>query len=179
MRRWKVPIALGVLALGAVTGVRATLATQSAADLTALDYAQIEQLYAHYNHYVDSAKDEGRAFADLFTPDGILDTGSPALGKVQGTAALTRFARTVGAAAPTIRASHYVTSIMIDPSPEGATGSAYLLMITSPQEGKSAAGLSAIYTDTLVRTPGGWRFKTRAVNPVTPQTDRSAREPGR
>ncbi len=164
----------GMVVLGSTVLITAGLYAWSARarvetpSLTAMDYAQIEQLYAHYNHYIDSGKDEGRAFANLFTPDGILDTGSPALGAVRGNAALAGLARTIGAPPPAVKASHYAVNIMIDPSPEGATGSAYLLMISSPERGTSATGLSGIYTDTLVRTPDGWKFKTRKVSPVTP-----------
>jgi hypothetical protein len=74
----------------------------------------------------------------------------------------------MGSPPPAVRASHYAVNIMIDPTPEGATGSAYLVMISSPSQGASVTGLTAVYTDTLVRTAGGWRFKTRRVNPVTP-----------
>ena len=164
----------GLVGLGLTVLITAGLYVWSAcakvemSALTAMDYAQIEQLYAQYNHYIDNGKDEGRAFANLFTPDGVLNTGSPGLGAVRGTAALAGLARTIGSPPPTVKASHYAVNIMIDPSPEGATGSAYLLMISSPRQGTSVTGLSGIYTDTLVRTPGGWKFKTRTVNQVTP-----------
>lgn len=169
MKESKGPIVLGLAALITaglcVWNARAKTGIPS---LTAMDYAQIEQLYAHYNHYIDNGKDEGRAFANLFTPDGVLDTGSPVLGAVRGTAALAGLAKKIGSTPPTVKASHYAVNIMIDPSPGGATGSAYLLMVSSPKQGTSMTGLSAIYTDTLVKTPGGWKFKTRTVNPVTP-----------
>jgi len=161
--------ALGLtLLVTAALYIRSAPAKVEMPALTALDYAQIEQLYARYDHYIDDGRDEGRAFAKLFTPDGVLDTGSPALGAVRGTAALTRLAKAIGFPPPAVKASHYAVNIMIDPSPEGATGSAYLLMLSSPEPGKSVIGASAIYTDTLVRTPDGWKFKSRTVNPVTP-----------
>jgi SnoaL-like domain len=169
MRRGEKLVVLGLSVL-ITTGlyVWSAGAKEEMPSLTALDYAQIEQLYAHYNHYIDSGKDEGRAFANLFTPDGVLNTGSPSLGSVRGTAALAGLAKAIGAPPPAVKASHYAVNIMIDPSSEGATGSAYLLMISSPKQGTSVTGMSAIYTDTLVRTAGGWKFKTRTVNQVTP-----------
>jgi 4-carboxymuconolactone decarboxylase len=170
----------GLVVLGLVVLVTAGLYVWSAGakeqmpSLTALDYAQIEQLYAHYNHYIDSGTDEGRAFASLFTPDGVLHTGAPGLGEVRGTAALAELARTIGSPPPAVKASHYAANIMIDPSPEGATGSAYLVMMSSPREGTSVTGASLIYSDALVRAPDGWKFKARTVNQVTPASTSSS-----
>jgi hypothetical protein len=170
MKKSKRLVVLGsILLVGTALHLRSATAEAEMPALTALDYAQIEQLYAHYNHYIDSGKDEGRAFASLFTPDGVLNTGSPELGAVRGTAALAGLARALGAPPPSVKASHYAVNIMIDPSPDGAMGSAYLLMISSPERGTSVTGLSAVYTDALVRTPQGGKFKTRTVNPVTPR----------
>ena len=156
---------LVVLALVALVGtgmyVKNAGAKEGMPSLTALDYVQIEQLYSHYNHYVDSGKDDGRAYASLFTPDGVFNTNLPSLGSIRGSAEL---------------AAHHAVNIMIDPSPEGATGSAYLLMISSPEPGKTVTGLSAIYSDTFVKTSEGWKFKTRTMNAVTSPKKASASE---
>jgi len=171
---------LVVLALVALVGtgmyVKNAGAKEGMPSLTALDYVQIEQLYAHYNHYVDSGKDDGRAYASLFTPDGVFNTNLPSLGSLRGTEELAGLARNAGSPPPAVKAAHHAVNIMIDPSPEGATGSAYLLMISSPEPGKSVTGLSAIYSDTFVKTSEGWKFKTRTMNSVTSPKKASASE---
>ena len=58
-------------------------------------------------------------------------------------------------------------NIVIDPSPEGAVGSAYYGIILRPhEEGQEATGRSwGIYNDRLVKTADGWRFKYRKYTP--------------
>lgn len=128
--------------------------------LSALDYIQIEQLYAHYAHYLDTA--DGERFAALFTPDGVFITNKPGYGNIKGRKALADFAAKAGAPPPIVRAGHSTTTVMIDPAPGGATGSAYLMAGTGADQGY-------VYTDTFVKTAEGWRFKTRDVRQNTPE----------
>lgn len=128
--------------------------------LTALDYIQIEQLYAHYAHYLDTA--DGARFAGLFTPDGVFITNKPGYGNIKGRKALADFAAKAGAPPPVVRAGHSTTTVMIDPAPGGATGSAYLMAGTGADQGY-------VYTDRFVKTAEGWRFKTREVRQNTPE----------
>jgi len=128
--------------------------------LTALDYIQIEQLYAHYAHYLDTA--DGTKFANLFTPDGVFITNKPGYGNIKGRKALAEFATKAGAPPPIVRAAHSTTTVMIDPAPAGATGSAYLMAGTGADQGY-------VYTDSFVKTAEGWRFKTREVRQNTPE----------
>ena len=142
---------LVVLALVALVGtgmyVKNAGAKEGMSSLTALDYVQIEQLYAHYNHYVDSGKDDGRAYASLFTPDGEFNTNLPSLGTLRGTEELAALARNAGSPPPAVKAAHHAVNIMIDPSPEGATGSAYLLMISSPEPSNGEAPLMTRFAE--------------------------------
>ena len=132
----------------------------SAEPLTALDYIQIEQLYSHYAHYLDTA--DGAKFANLFTPDGVFITNKPGYGNIKGRKALAEFAAKAGAPPPIVRAGHSTTTVMIDPAPGGATGSAYLMAGTGADQGY-------VYTDSFVKTAEGWRFKTREVRQNTPE----------
>lgn len=136
------------------------LSPVQAETLTALDYVQIEQLYAHYAHYLDTA--DGEKFAGLFTPDGVFITNKPGYGNITGRKALAAFAAKAGAPPPIVRAGHSTTTVMIDPAPGGATGSAYLMAGTGADQGY-------VYTDTFVKTAEGWRFKTREVRQNTPE----------
>ena len=47
--------------------------------LGATDYVEIQQLVARYGYALDTAADQGEAFARLFTPDGVFraKTGHP------------------------------------------------------------------------------------------------------
>jgi uncharacterized protein (TIGR02246 family) len=148
-----------VFACMALAGFAAGAA--QAEPLTALDYIQIEQLYAHYAHYLDTA--DGERFAGLFTPDGVFITNKPDYGNITGRKALADFAAKAGAPPPIVRAGHSTTTVMIDPAPGGATGSAYLMAGTGADQGY-------VYTDTFVKTKDGWRFKTRDVRQNTPET---------
>jgi hypothetical protein len=128
--------------------------------LTALDYIQIEQLYSHFAHYLDTA--DGAKFAALFTPDGVFITNKPDFGNITGRKALADFAAKAGAPPPIVRAGHSTTTVMIDPAPGGATGSAYLMAGTGADQGY-------VYNDTFVKTAQGWRFKIREVHQNTPE----------
>ena len=141
--------------------------------LTADDYAEINQLYARYNHFLDSGKDDGLAYARLFTEDAVFETNVPGLGTLRGQAALAALARR-SSAPGAVRPVHNVNSIMIDPTPEGARGSAYFTQVSAGEEGKPPViGIRGIYTDVLVKTSEGWRFKSRSFAHATPAKPRS------
>ena len=50
---------------------------------------------------------------------------------------------------------------MITPTPEGATGQVYLVLVDFATKPASIA-TSANYSDELVKTAQGWRFKKRS-----------------
>ena len=154
MSKWKVFTAL-LLAL-AVAGVGSAAAQQK---LTALDYAEIDQLYARYNFSIDSG--DAEAWADTFTPDGVFG------GNTEGRAALVEFATNFytgqGGAS-----RHWNTNLVVTPTAEGADGACYLLLWSTSARPATII-VSAIYRDKLVKTAGGWRFKSR-----TTEIDRPA-----
>jgi hypothetical protein len=147
-------------ALAGVVLTTLGLSPAHAETLTALDYIQIEQLYSHYAHYLDTA--DGSKFAALFTPDGVFITNKPGYGNIKGRKALAEFAAKAGSPPPIVRAGHSTTTVMIDPAPGGATGSAYLMAGMGADQGY-------VYTDSFVKTAEGWRFKTREVRQNTPE----------
>jgi hypothetical protein len=144
----------------AITGVGWGYAQQkSAGTLTPQDYLEIQQLYATYSHALDKA--EGDRFAATFTPDGEFTRGRPA-GRggeirtpLKGTEALTRMGSVGGV-------RHFTANVTISPTSEGARGSCYLLLFDA-RNVPATLMETAIYDDTLVRTPQGWRFKKRIV----------------
>jgi|SoiMethySBSTD1v2_1073268.scaffolds.fasta_scaffold23323_6 hypothetical protein len=153
-------------------------ARDSATALTALDYAEIQQLYAKYAFAYDTASANGDDYARLFTADGAFNfpNGDPRRrcdpiepgGKVaecKGAAALAKLARGTGETKGRLTLSHVTTNIVIEPSPEGAKGKAYLSL---PGLGPQGGGMrvSGLYEDTIVKTSEGWKFKLRVYTPI-------------
>ncbi|MBC7983010.1 MAG: nuclear transport factor 2 family protein [Candidatus Obscuribacterales bacterium] len=126
----------------------------SAETLTTQDYAEIEQLYARYNHAIDSVNAE--AWADTFTADGVFNA------RFTGREQLMGFIKTWKERMNGGNRRHWNSNLSITGSPEGANGAVYLMLWdvgVKPQ----AIVSTGMYADTLVKTPNGWRFKTRVV----------------
>jgi hypothetical protein len=153
----------------AVMVVVAALLTQSAGavegTLTTADYVELRQLYNRYNHYIDNVKDDGQAFASLFTEDAVFKTNI-AVGTRTGHEELAKLAREVGSSTK-VSPGHLAYNILIDPSPEGAIGSAYYGITVRPhEENKEVRGWGwGIYNDRMVKTDDGWKFKSRTYTP--------------
>jgi hypothetical protein len=130
-------------------GCAASLA--QAAPLTPADYVEIEQLYARYNHAIDSGDAEG--WAATFTPDGTFNTST-------GKDKLVEFVKTWHEKRGGGSRRHWNTNLLINGTPDGATGSVYLMLVdvaTRPP----AIVATATYSDSLVKTSNGWLFKKR------------------
>lgn len=128
----------------------AGLAAQKSASLTAQDFVDIQTLYARYNWAIDAGDAEG--YASTFTPDGVFNNNV-------GHDAIVKFANTFHAGLGA-HVKHWNTNLMILPTPEGATGQVYLVLVdfgTKPP----TLFTSAAYSDELVKTALGWRFKKR------------------
>jgi SnoaL-like domain len=140
--------------------------------LTAQDYAEIQQLSSRYAWAIDTCTNAGNDFADLFTDDGEFGLseqfGVPASrAKTKGREALASAGGGDGKGAckdpkTTIGygISHVIVNHVITATPGGATGRAYLLAIGvggDPTKIERQGG----YEDVYVKTPAGWRFKSR------------------
>lgn len=124
--------------------------------LSTEDRLEIQELYARYNHAIDSGN--GTAWAGTFTPDGIFDSGR---GPTAGNAALTEFGN---AFATRLKGRHWINNLVIDEAPGGAKGSCYLVLYNLGGEAPAIL-TTAIYNDELAKTGEGWRFAKRAVKP--------------
>ena len=124
---------------------------RAASGLSAQDYFEIQQLYAHYNIAIDSGDAEG--YAATFTPTGVFNTFA-------GHDALVGFVKAwrerMGGAAR----KHWNTNLEIIGNSKEATGSVYLMLLDISTKPASIAA-TATYSDTLVKTKAGWRFATR------------------
>src|SRR5262245_21926697 len=155
MPKLKYVIIATLLAIPAGWALRAQ--TSRPAALTVADYIEIQQLVARYSHAIDMHGGDGSAYAALFTPDGSLGT------QAKGTAQLAEFAaKTNKDRSGPAFTSHFVTNVVIKPAPEGATGRSYLVALDIAEGGKPTTILrGGHYDDVYVKTPQGWRIKSR------------------
>ena len=150
------------------------------AELGALDYLQIQQLVARYARAIDTCSNNGYDYADLFTSDGYF---APSMdGKVdmkfQGRE---RLAEVSGGGAqrckdvPWIKEGihHIYVNHVITPTAEGATGTVDMLMIGLGGD-PNRIEYDGYYEDVYLKTPQGWRFKSRIHHALLNQGKRVA-----
>jgi hypothetical protein len=147
-------LGVGVLALAVVEAQDDTRKTPAKVTaLTPLDYIEIRQLAARYGHAVDQGADNGYAYADLFAPDATF-------GQTKGRDALAKLAKSTARGPQT--AWHFIVNHAIEPTAEGARGMEYLVHLRYGEQGQpNIVWGGGHYEDTYVKTPDGWRFKTR------------------
>ncbi len=126
--------------------------------LSVEDQLAIQQLYAKYNHAIDSGN--GADWAATFAADGQFHSGS---GSFTGSEQLAEFATGFG---QRLKARHWTNNLVIDGDGAKATGSCYLALFRLTPGEKPPANIltTAIYNDELAKGPdGGWRFTKRTV----------------
>jgi hypothetical protein len=131
-------------------------AQRQANALTAMDYVEIQQLVARYPYALDTHADNGYMYANLFAPDGTFGT-------TKGREALAMLARNnhPGKSGPAAT-RHFLTNVVITPTPEGAVGREYNVLIDVGGAGRpSVIDHGGYYEDVYVKTTEGWRFKSR------------------
>lgn len=147
--------------------------------LTAQDYIDIQQLAARYAYAIDKCTNNGYDYADLYTPDGVFsvsdENGVPAAARFQGR---DRLAEADGGGKngcvdpktvpDRYSMAHIVANLVVTPTPEGATGKSYLLVVGFGDPTAKEAARAPVtayawgrYDDVYVKTAKGWRFKSR------------------
>ena len=161
-------LASAVLGIGMLALVTAR-AQKKAPSLTALDYIEIEQLIYRYGQAIDTCSNIGYDYADLFTLDGtftdnITEEGFKKGGLVRAKGREQLAAAAGGGALGCKNVgwkdwSHVMINPVITPTAEGATGRVYLVAIgeKGPRDVQRFGG----YEDVYVKTPSGWRIKSR------------------
>ena len=157
---------------------------QTADPLTPQDSIAIQQLVSKYAYAIDECTNRGYDYADLYTPDGAFYTSraGKVLNRFEGRERLAEAAR--GGmpdckGVPWAGIVHMLVNHVIEPAPGGATGKVYLIAVGLDGEpGKVEA--QGRYDDVYVRTPQGWRFKTRTHVLAASQQEvsRGSRPPG-
>jgi hypothetical protein len=155
MKTVKAVAAVTVLVAGLI-GVGYAQQRRATGTLTVDDYLEIQRLYARYSQTIDSGEDEGRAWAATFTADGVF-------GNAAGRAALAEFAKHRPDRWNGAQSRHWISNLVITPTAEGASGSCYLLTLNVSAR-PPVLNSAAVYEDTLVKTPEGWRFKKRLIH---------------
>lgn len=167
MKTMRKAIATAVLSIFLVgfSGTSAQQPTSPTPVLTVLDYLEIEQLVYRYGYALDTGADNGFAYADLYADDATF-TGTnqgPSGRTYQGRERLAALSRG-GKRGPNFM-SHWVTNVVIEPAPGGAIGKTYVGIFDIGNGGngaKSRVDHGGIYNDVYVKTPKGWRFKSRS-----------------
>ncbi len=142
---------------------------QKPTTLPPADYIEIQQLYARYNMALDST--DAKLLETVWTADGEFFAGNARRkGREMRSAAEAKSER------PLVR--HMATSITITPSPEGARGTSYLMLVNLQATPPALVG-GGFYEDVIVKTPEGWRFKTRRFySQITPTAPAASAAPG-
>jgi hypothetical protein len=169
MLNWKALLIVS-LGVGIVTVTTSRRAATKAPTLSALDYIEIQQLVNRYAFAIDSCSNNGYDYADLYTPDGIFYWGvggRKSVGREQlaeaaggGKNGCQKLQR---ATAEMPVATHTTVNLVIEPSPEGATGKSYLVYpgVLGIHSDPTHSGHVGGYQDVYVKTTNGWHFKSR------------------
>jgi len=137
---------------------------------TALDYQEITQLINRYAYGIDTCANNGYDYADVFTADGVFVDRNSEEGFKQGGRVLARgreaLATLIGGGSRGCKTklvwtdwSHIMTNLVVTPTAEGATGRIYLLQMG--MKGPGSIERHGGYEDVYVKTPNGWRIKSR------------------
>jgi len=150
--------------------------------LTALDYFEIQQLIAKYARAIDTCSNNGYDYADLFVADGYFAPivngqsgakfqGRDTLAEISGGGA--RGCKNV----PWIEQGvvHIYTNHIITATADGATGTVDMLMIGLGGD-PNKIEYDGYYQDVYVKTPQGWRFKSRTHHAVLVEGRRAVGE---
>jgi hypothetical protein len=131
--------------------------------LSAEDVLDIQQLVARYGYVLDNGAEGGKAYADLFTDDGVF--ASPQA-TVSGREALLKFASGHRPGQGPAYVRNFATNVKLEPTATGARGRVYGVVIAIGENNQpSSVFAGGHFEDTYVKTQAGWRFKRRQFVP--------------
>jgi hypothetical protein len=132
--------------------------------LPAEDVLDIQQLVARYGNVLDSGSEGGKAYADLFTDDGVF--ASPQA-TVTGREALLKFAAGHRPGQGPAYVRNFAANVVVEPTADGgARGKVYGVVIAIGENGQpSSIFAGGHFEDVYAKTQAGWRFKRRQFVP--------------
>jgi hypothetical protein len=152
-------LVVGVTVTAVVVRAQQRSGAAQTSTLTPQDYIDIQQLVSNYPYGLDGNTDNGATYASLFAPGAVF--GRP---RTEGRENLAALANTQPRGANYVR--HFITNHVIEPSPGGAIGREYAVIIDIGENGNPGKiALGGRYDDEYVKTPQGWKFKTRTFTP--------------
>ena len=128
--------------------------------LTGQDHAEIMRLYGMYNQGSDFR--DAELFVSAFADDAVFTTG-PDQEVVGREALLAQRAERYQGQTGDNRRRHYNSSFVITPTADGAKGLAYWTLMDVSGEQPTPV-VSGYYDDVFVKTPAGWKIKTRTLH---------------
>lgn len=173
---FRVTMATSAAGIALLLAAHPKVLAQQDPTLTAMDYIEIQQLVNRLNFALDYCTNGGRDFADLFIEGGqyIIDNGD-GMPTVRGTREeLIELASgpdcDTRRTPPNSYILHLAESLVIEPAAGGSRGTSYAIYPSSMGRyfSDDVAGQAGVYHDEYVRTPDGWRFRSRRheLNPV-------------
>jgi hypothetical protein len=152
-------LASGLLLTVVVRAQQRSAGSTQVPTLTPQDYLDIQQLVSSYPYGLDGNTDNGASYANLFAPGAVF--GRP---RTEGRDNLAALANREPHGANYVR--HFITNHVIEPSPGGAVGKEYAVIIDIGENGNPGRiFLGGRYDDEYVKTPQGWKFKMRTFTP--------------
>jgi hypothetical protein len=131
--------------------------------LSPQDVLDIQQLVARYGYVLDNGAEGGKAYADLFTDDGVF--ASPQA-TVSGRDALLKFASGHRPGQGPAYVRNFATNVKLEPTADGARGRVYAVVIAIGENNQpSSVFTGGHFEDTYAKTQTGWRFKRRQFLP--------------
>lgn len=127
------------------------------------DVLDIQELVARYGYVLDSGSEGGKAYADLFTADGVF--ASPQA-TVTGRDALLKFASGHRPGQGPAYVRNFAANVVLQPTADGARGKVYGVVIAVGENNQpSSIFAGGHFEDTYTKTQAGWRFKRRQFVP--------------
>jgi len=153
-------VILGVVLMYVVVPVSTNVSERTAtSELTAQDYAEIEQLYWRYNHGSDFR--DAELFLSAFADDAIFKTGPEQEYVGMDELAALRVERHAGKTGDN-GSRHWNSSNYVKKTTEGAVGKVYWVVF-NVSSGTPTVRVSGFYDDVYVKTNTGWKIKSRTI----------------
>ena len=148
-------------ALAALLLLSASASAGPVTVLTPADYFQIYQLYATYSVGIDTNNAELRT--SVFAPDGTMSSDAVSKHVPYGMAQMRKNMGTT-LRGPRPLGGHVQANFNLTPTADGVDSTAYVMLVPAkPDADGNFIGRPGFYTDRLVKTADGWRFKTREI----------------